>query len=385
MGIENIEEAIMAGIDEAEGTAGSTSDVNATENTTATTDGGVPNGEENANASAEATNNGTGEQAAQTQEQQPTQQATSNGGGQNGSQQQQQAKDGEGNRSSRPDGAIEDAKGNLTLPDGKVILAGSHRRLYEDGLRHKTQAEQLGDVLRRVQNEIVPSYDRQIQTLTAQVQAYQQAANVHTQYGVSPEETVQAVKLAAAWKANPLETLKYLLAEAAAAGHNIEGMGSSVDTMAISRMIEQKIAPLTADRERAQREQQIATESASAANAFFGKFPDAKIHESLIAKLITDNPNLSPESAYYELRLSAQQKGLDWNKPLLEQMHSQRQSQQSVQQQQVQQPQQQTQAPMPNGRPNAQQVATNVPNVASEYDTMGDIVRQAMRDAGMRV
>lgn len=337
------------------------------------------------NAATETTEEGNVEDV--TQQQQADQQdkpGTGEGGAANANQQQQQKLEGQNNRSARTDGAIEDGKGNLTLPSGEIIKAGSHRRLYEDNQKFKGQVEQLGTILQRVQNEIAPSYERQIEQLSARVQAFEQANVAYTQYGLAPEEQTQAVKLAAAWKANPVATVQYLIAEAKAMGHNIEGIGSSVDTMALQRMLDQRLAPLTANHEQSRREQEILEQSNNAATQFFTKFPDAKIHEQLIAKLVSEN-NLSPESAYYELRLSAQGRGLDWNQPLLPQLHA-KASQQSAQQQQQQTqpvvPQQQT---LPNGRVNAGNVATNAHQVAHESTSMGDIVRDAMRAAGMKI
>lgn len=354
---------------------------------TVVADGSVPDGEETIDVSAETANQGNVELGADGKPlDKSVKQGTSDGSGKDGNQQQQQAKEGQGGRAARADGAVEDGQGNLKLPDGQFIKAGSHRRLYEDNIKLKDQVSGASEVLKKVRDEIAPSYERQIEQLTARAQAFEAASVAHNQYGLGPEEHVQAVKLAAAWKSNPVATLQYLLAEARAAGHNIEGIGSSVDTMAVNRIIEQKLAPFTANHERTQQEQKIQQESAQAANQFFTKFPDAKIHESLLAKLITDNPHLSPESAYYELRLSAQARSLDWNRPLMEQLSQGVTQQQQVQQQQVTPqvlPKQGT--TMPNGRPNAVTVVTDTPRVASESASMGDIVREAMREAGLKV
>lgn len=286
---------------------------------------------------------------------------------------------------------VEDAKGGLKLEDGTYVPPGAARRFYEEARKHerelgtlKTQQEQLGNVLRQVRDEIVPSYERQITELSAKVQAFQQVSDYTRQYNMQPEDATEAIKLFAAWKANPVATLQYILAEAKAAGHNIDGIGPGVDTMALQRMMDQRLAPLTADHERQAAYQQAVQKANIAVQQFFGKFPDARVHEELISRLMTEQ-NLSMESAYYELKLAAAQRNLQWDKPLLAQM------QQGAAQVQQQTPQQgrtpipQTGKPLPAGRSGTGAVATDVPNVAPDSASYSDIIREAMRGAGMNV
>lgn len=283
----------------------------------------------------------------------------------------------------RADGATVEKDGSLKFTDGRVIKAGSERRLYEkaQGLETevgtlKEQIQAANTVLLRVQNEVGPAYDRKIAELQGQVTAYQQAATLPNELKLSPDEAAYGMKVIAAYKANPVQTLQFLLAEAKAQGHNIEGIGSSVDAAAITRMLDQRLAPLTADRQQQERDQVIWDDAGVQANAFFSQHPDAKVHEEHISALMNEDPNLSAESAYYQLFIAVKDRGLDWSKPLRAQLATPSETQPPA-----------TRGPaLPSGRPgahnNAQEVNTTIARADAEFS---DIVKESMREAGYKV
>jgi hypothetical protein len=253
---------------------------------------------------------------------------------------------------------------DLVDKDGNVIATGGkERRFYETAQREKQRADNT---------------QRELETLKAQMQAVNDAGNLGTQYSLTPEELTTGAQIISAYKENPVETLQYMLTQAQSAGHNIDALlagGGGMDTQAIKQMIDNAVKPLVSEQQG-----KLETEAANQAaleqyNAFNAKHPDAAIHENSIARLLQDDPTLSPEAAYLKLQNFYLQKGLDWNKSLgtLQQEHDANKG-----------PVENTQQQLPNGNVNANNV-TDTARVADVNTSTGDIVKDAMREAGMEI
>ena len=187
--------------------------------------------------------------------------------------------------------------------DGNVIAdGGKERRFYE--VAQQAKRERDGALARVTQ-------------LEGELKGYKEAGTIGTQLNLSPDDMVTGAKMIAAWKANPVETIKYLLTEAQAAGHNLQGVISGgTDTAAIKKQIEEIVRPLLQDREVAAKSAEAESRAVQEYNGFVQKFPDARVHETSLARLLENDASLSPEAAYYKLRTYYLEKGLDWNKPL---------------------------------------------------------------------
>lgn len=261
-----------------------------------------------------------------------------------------------------------DAQGNLIDQNGQVVArAGAERRLYEKATDATTRLEQATGQLQM--------YANKVNELQQQVNQSQALNGMPQKLGLNENEAVMSMQLMNKWKQDPVGTIKYLLTEAKAAGHNvdIEGLAPGMDMGAIARIIDQRLQPLQQDREAQQREQQVQQEAERQYQEFIYNpaFPNARTHENEIAQLLRSDPRLSLEAAYYKLQSYALQRGLDFTQPLGPQL-----------QYQQQQPAQQSVAngggaPMVPGGGNAP-VQTPSPTYADPDDSYDAIIRQVM-------
>lgn len=255
---------------------------------------------------------------------------------------------------------------DLRLQDGTVIPGGLPRRLYE-------QREQARRELSQVQQQ-TQQMQQQLQAAQAQVQAFERASSAPQQLGLTPQEVHVGHQVIAAFKKDPVATINYLLTEAKAAGHNTDMIGGGVDTAAIQRIIEQQLAPITNQHRAQQQQEQTNQQAQQQAQQFFNNFPDAQTHENELAQLISRDPSLTPETAYYALQNYFLRNGLDWSKPLSEQQGGE------------QQPQQQ-QRSLPGraggGGSNTPSTPFNPNRPNGEIEGWDDIVRGALRESGL--
>lgn len=265
-------------------------------------------------------------------------------------------------KSDKPTGPqpLRDANGNV-IADG-----GRERRFYE-------AAQVARQENARLQGEL--------EKATAKVAAYETANTISTQLGLSPDEATTGAKLMAAYKNNPVETIKYLLTEAQAAGHNVTGIVSGgTDVAAIKQLIEQAFKPINDERAGNERAAQIEKQAVQQYNGFIARFPDAKIHEKTIARLLQSDPSLSVEAAYYKLQSFYLAKQLDWKKPLevlAEEMKGQQQQQGNTSSV--------TRQPGLPGRGTSSTNAQASGEIADVNTSIDDIVKESMREAGLSI
>lgn len=257
--------------------------------------------------------------------------------------------------------------GDLKGADGAVIArAGPERRFYEQLQTSRQQVAAQERQLTEMRNTT--------QTLQTQLQAAQQS--IASLGAESPVEAANALRLYKDLKHNPVQAVTTLLAELKARGHNIEGIGSAVDTAAIQRMIEARLPSNSGQQGPSQ--QEIDAQAEREVATFFATYPDAVTHDALLADIVTKHPNLSLETAYFQLKQSAQARGLDWTKDLLPQI----QASQAAPAPGATTPT----TPMVNGRGG---VATAAVVKGDQYDptsggeTLDDIIRDELRKAGI--
>tara|TARA_R100000458_G_C8273767_1_gene248642 strand:- start:346 stop:1320 length:975 start_codon:yes stop_codon:yes gene_type:complete len=265
--------------------------------------------------------------------------------------------------SSNEEQGVRQSHGPQDLVDGNgnvLAKGGTERRLWEKAQKFE-----------RANNEL----NRQVQQLSSTVQALQSAGNVGSQYGLTPEELTFGAQLMKSFKENPAGTAQYVLTQAQAMGHNIEG-ASGADMGAIKQMITDAIAPLTADTNRKNAQAAAERQATEQYNQFIGTYPDAAVHVDVLAQLLQSEPNLTPEAAYFKLKSFYGDRGLDWTKPLdvLKKEIEARQNQPVAES---------TQANLPNGGVNTAVQSTT--DVADVDVSTSDIIRQSMREAGMNI
>lgn len=188
-----------------------------------------------------------------------------------------------------------DEKGNV------IATGGRERRFYETAQREKVRADKL---------------DTQLRDLQTKIGAYEKSNAIGTQLGLSPQELVTGANLMASLKADPVAAVKYMLTQVQAAGHNIEGIGGGVDMKALRSMLSEALQPITQEREGKLAEERARQEASEVYTDFITRYPDARVHEATLARLLEQDGKLSPEAAYYKLRSFYSERGLDFTKPL---------------------------------------------------------------------
>ena len=249
---------------------------------------------------------------------------------------------------------------DLVDREGNVIArGGKERRFYETAQKERQRADTL---------------ENEVNTLRTKVEAFEGTANLPNQYNLTPEELTTGAQLISAFKDNPVDTIKYLLTEAQSAGHNIEGVGQGTDVAALSKMIHDKLSPLTTERQQTLEHQQRQEQATQVYNQFMSNYPDAAVHQDTLAQLLERDKSLSPEAAYFKLKSFYLEKGLDWNTPL--DVHEQNSQAQHAKETEN------TQSSLPSGSTPAENL-TDAAQIASVETDMEDIIKDSMREAGI--
>ena len=246
-----------------------------------------------------------------------------------------------------------DAQGNV------IATGGKERRFYETAQREKQRAEGL---------------TRDVETLQAQLEAINNAGSVGSQYDLSPEEVTTGAQIIAAYKNNPVETIEYMLTQAQASGHNVDAIGQNgnMNLNAVKQMVDSAIQPLVAEQYEREEIEAANDRAQEIYDNFNSQYPDSAVHEDSLARLLEQEPSLSPEAAYFKLRSYYMERNLDWTKSL-EQLQSEQSSQQASAN---------TQQAVPDGNVISNRV-TDTAQVADANTSTDDIIRQAMSDAGI--
>lgn len=190
--------------------------------------------------------------------------------------------------------------------------------------------------------------------------------------GVDPNSAALGVRIVKDMQRDPVGTVKKLVAECLAAGHTVEGIQAGLSTEVLG-LINRQLNVQQPDT--GPSEEEINSAAAQEVTHFYGQYPDARVHDDLLARVLADHPQLSLEDAYFGIKQQFVTRGFDWSKPI---------DQQAKRSDQQADPQP-FPKPMTNGRavPNAD-VANRVAVVPETMET-GDLVKLAMREAGLNI
>ena len=252
---------------------------------------------------------------------------------------------------------------DLIDKEGNVIArGGKERRFYEQLQVNKQQNAAL---------------NQQVQQLQGQLDAVNNAGTLGTQYDLSPEELTTGAQIIKSFKEDPVATVKYLLTQAQAAGHNLDDIATGgADMSAIKQMVNEAVSPLVQDRQQRVDAEEHQKKAQEVYNGFMSKYPDAQMHENSLARLLETDQNLTPEAAYFKLKNFYLEKGLDFSVPLETIAQQEQQTQQT--------PEVNTQQTLPSGGNIPAQNVTDTADIADVGTSYDDIIRQSMRDAGMQ-
>ena len=264
-----------------------------------------------------------------------------------------------------------DKGGNVTDAQGQVVAAaGRERRWLET-------SESMRDYITHQREQITTLEQRATELVATSKDALD---GIPARLGLNTQEVDLGLKLSANFKTDPVGTARYILAEAMKLGYNLEQImetapgSNSINMAAITRMIDEKLEPFTSQRKLDVEAQTRERDGTNAYNTFMQKFPDAAPHQDAIAG-ISNHYKIAPEDAYFQLKTWAAQRGLDFTRPL----HAQLQ-QRATPPATTPSPT----APLPNGGI-APSAVTDTPQIADEDVDYDDIIKDAMREAGMAV
>jgi len=249
-----------------------------------------------------------------------------------------------------------------------VAKGGIERRVFEEGQRHARENNQLKQQLGAVQR---------------QVQSGNQVMQEATRLNISPEDHMVAIRVMSDFLRDPVRTLGMLVEEVKSKGYPIpflqEGVNPGMDLNAISRMIDNKLQPLTQEQQRNQQQVQLRQQAERELQGFLAENPEGNANLDVLTEMLQAQPDLSLHAAYTKMIRWAHANGLDWSRPLKQQLG------------QPQQPNSQQPEPQPRQIPGRRSASGNgaapVGNNApmSENASWGDIIRQAMQDHGVQL
>lgn len=270
-----------------------------------------------------------------------------------------------------PGGFLQDKNGNLYNAQGQMIArAGSERRLFERSQR---------------QGAILEEQKSTIERLAQENQQYKQAMEQPSRLGITPEDLAVGYPIIADFKRDPVGAARKMVEMVLGMGHNLQDIiggdaGQSLDMKAVSRMLEDRLAPLNEiGKVRAQQQQQEQQRRASEAAIarFVDEHEHSGIHLDAIDSLIGKNPGMSPERAYFEIRDFARKYNLDFSKPLGPQVANMRQAG-APNRDASQRRQSPRNIPLPNGRSRPAVRNMDQGNSASATDTWDSIINRAL-------
>ena len=191
-------------------------------------------------------------------------------------------------------------------------------------------------------------------------------------HGVDPNSVALGVRIVSDMQRDPVGTVKKLVAECLAAGHNVEGIQAGLNAEVLA-LVNSKLNARPQDT--GPTEEQINSAAMQEVNSFYSQYPDARVHDDLLARVLADHPEMTLQDAYFGTKQQFALRGYDWSKPI---------DQQAKQSDQQADPQPFAK-PLPNGRniPNADP-ANKVVMVPETMET-GDLVKLAMREAGLNI
>ncbi len=261
-----------------------------------------------------------------------------------------------------------DKEGNVTDAQGQVVAAhGRERRWFET-------SQTLRDYLTHQREEIST-----LTTRIGEVSASSKEAlnGIPTRLGLNEAEVDLGLNLSANFKSDPVATARYILAETMKLGYNLEQIvetagSNNLNMTAIKQLLDERLGPVAVQRTAEQQALDTEQNGKAAYDTFMRRFPDAAHHQDQIAA-IAKHYKVAPEEAYFELRMWANKQGFDFNQPLPPQMQRANPPAPTP-----------SAAPLPNGG-TLPGVVTDTPQIASEDADYDDIIKDAMRDAGMAI
>lgn len=214
---------------------------------------------------------------------------------------------------------------------GAFLRQGPNGDVYSIDGRRIAAAGAGYNVAQRVANLYAP-LEREHAALKQRVETYDNANAAARAEGLTLEDQAMGLRLAAAWKRDPVQTLNFLLNQAVESGKDVSSIrnGGGVDPVSLGSMIEERLSkalePFQVFVRNAQSEQEnaeIRERVTQDIEAFFEDFPGSRMHRQALGAIMQHTGD-TPKEAWFRLRAEAAQHGWDLNRPLAEQAQSTR-------------------------------------------------------------
>jgi cell division septum initiation protein DivIVA len=257
---------------------------------------------------------------------------------------------------------------------GRIVAQGGiERRVFEEGQRHARENNALKQRVQGLENAVRSSN-----------QVIQEAARLN----IAPQDQMIAMRVMADFMRDPVRTLEGLVAEVKSKGYQIpflqQGVSPGMDVDAIGRLIDNRLAPITQQRQQEEQLQQFRQQATRDLDAFTTENPESHANLDVLAEMLQHQPSLPLGTAYTKMIRWAHENGLDWTQPLKPQIAALRQ------QQATPQPQQPQPRPLPGRRSASSAGAQRANGAASggqfnENASWADIIRSAMAEHGTQL
>lgn len=210
---------------------------------------------------------------------------------------------------------------------GNLFQSDAQGNIYDS--RGGLIAKQGGQ--RAIFHRLYPTIEAQERELVAHRQTiknYTEANEIAKREGLTLDEHGAALQMFASYKKDPAKTLNTLLTLMEQSGRDVSSIrqatGPSIADFraAVQEEVAKAVQPfsfLTAQQQEQKEHNELPEQVATDYAAFMEEFPDAKMHEGALANVMRDK-QVSNREAYYMVRAFAAERGLDWNKPLAEQL-----------------------------------------------------------------
>ena len=267
---------------------------------------------------------------------------------------------------------------------GNVVLASTGEIIAPIGAARKSFERML---------PIISSAQSEADKYKGMYESAAQSNAIASKLNLAPEEYAIGARIMATFKADPKKAIAFLLSEAQNNGVDVSdlgvGGGGGLSVATIEKVLEDKIKAalepfsfITQDRENQQQEFESTQQATDVVNEFLDSSPDAEPHMDSIAKIMNARPGqVSISEAYWILNAHAHKNGLDWAKPLGPQIAAKLGNTPNN----GQPANNGRRLPDLNGRQNNGTIVERRQTVMAGDASSTDIVKEAMREAGMNV
>lgn len=226
-------------------------------------------------------------------------------------------------------------------------------------------------------------------TAMQQLKQLQGLRDLPKSLGLTADQVTESLQFRARLEKDPIATVREIVATVVGNGYTMDQLfgpdaPAAINASIVQQQIDKHLGPIRAEHDAKQRESQVTQAAENDFNDFVESHEYADVHGNEIVALV-QRDGITPQAAYYELKVAAARRGLDFTKPLIPQLQAA--GGRGQQQTQRVQSARTTQRFLPGNRPAAAAVATqdNAGSfVASPDMSFKDIVANAFKTVGAR-